>query len=295
MIFNSELSVRNGGLKSNIMGYYLPPKSYLRPKPSVNATQKIIAITTISITVIAAIVIFITLNFTDNKSALASAEHEKTTVHESAAIPLQNPTSADIEKPRVVDFIFPVQLAYFKIVREDIRTIELKWSTTFEFENDFFTVEKSTNGTTFQEIGCVPSAKNNNLSNDYIFTDKIDGENAAFYRLRQTSHNQRSTFIALEKIQLTNTDADMTLYIENVGPQPFDKFFNVNYYTEREGGVSVEIFDKQGRKIYKTYTQAEQGYNTCRFIEGERLTDESYTVRIANSSAADVKRIRKKI
>jgi len=289
------MSVRNGGLKSQIMGYYLPPKSYLRPKPRVNVTQKIIAITTISITIIAAIVIFITLNFTDNKSAIAGTERGKPTEQKIVAIPLQNPSTSEMEKPRVVDYVFPVQLAYFKIVKEDIHTLELKWSTTFEFKNDFFTVEKSTNGTTFHEIGCVESAKNNDLSNDYSFLDKIEGNGVAFYRLRQTSSNERSTYIALEKVMLNNNTDDLSLYIEEVGPQPFDKFFNVNYYSQREGGVSVELFDKAGKKIYKTYTQAEQGYNTCRFIEGEKLTDDVYTVRIANSSAADVKKIRKKV
>jgi hypothetical protein len=288
------MSVRNGGLKSYIMGYYLPPKSYLRPKPRVNVTQKIIAVTTVSITVIAAIVIFITLHFTDNKSALASTEQEKQAVDVAVAIPLQNPTIATIEKPHVVDYVYPVQLAYFKVVKEDIHTLELKWSTTFEYKNEFFTIEKSNNGTTFYEIGCVESARNNNLSNDYTYSDNIEGNGVVFYRIRQTSSNDRSTYIALEKVNLNGDNSDLSLYIEDVGPEPFDKYFNVNYYSEREGGISVEIFDKSGKKIYKTYTEAEQGYNTCRFIEGDKLTDDTYTVRIANSSAAYVKKIRKK-
>jgi hypothetical protein len=276
------------------MGYYLPPKSYLRPKPRVNATQKIIAITTVSITVIAAVVIFITLHFTDNRSAIA-AENENQVENDFVSIPLQNPRIDEVPKSKVVDYVFPVQLAYFKIVREDIKTVQLKWSTTFEYQNQFFTVEKSINGTDFMNVGCVESAQNEKLSNDYIFNDAIDGNENIFYRLRQTSINQRSTYIALEKISLNNINADMSLYIENIGPQPFDKYFSINYYTVRDGGVSVEVFDKSGKRIYKTYTDAEQGFNTCRFIDGEKLTDEIYTVRIANSVAADVKRIRKKV
>jgi hypothetical protein len=276
------------------MGYYLPPKSYLRPKPRVNATQKIIAITTVSISVIAAIVIFITLHFTDTRNAMASG-NENQVEHDFVSVPLQNPGVNEVKKSKVVDYVFPVQLAYFKIVKEDIKTLQLKWSTTFEYQNQFFTVEKSYNGTDFISVGCIESAKNDNLSNDYTFTDQIDGNETIFYRLLQTSTNLRSTYIALEKISLNNVNADMSLYIENIGPQPFDKYFSINYFTQRDGGVSVEVFDKAGKRIYKTYTEAEQGFNTCRFIDGEKLTDEIYTVRIANSSAADVKRIRKKV
>ncbi len=277
------------------MGYYLPPKSYLRPKPRVNATQKIIAITTVSITVIAAVVIFITLHFTDNRNALAASENENQVEHDFVSIPLQNPRINEVQKSKVVDYVFPVQLAYFKIIKEDINTVQLKWSTTFEYKNQFFTVEKSLNGTDFTDVGCVESLRNENLSNDYTFTDQIDGNETIFYRLRQTSLNQRSTYIALEKISLNNENADLSLYIENIGPQPFDKYFSINYFTNREGGISVEVFDKSGKRIYKTYTEAEQGFNTCRFIDGEKLTDEIYTIRLANSSSADVKRIRKKI
>lgn len=276
------------------MGYYLPPKSYLRPKPRVNATQKIIAITTISITIIAAIVIFITLNFTDNQNALAS-ESNSGNDQEFVAIPIQNPKINEIKEARVVDYVFPVQLAYFKITREDINTLNLKWSTTFEYKNQFFTVERSYNGTDFTIVGCVESLKNDNLSNDYTFTDEIGESESVFYRLRQTSTNQRSTYIALEKIVLFNDKAGMALYIENIGPQPFDKYFSINYFSNRDGGISVELFDQSGKRIYKTYTNAEQGFNSCRFIDGEKLTDELYSVRIANSTAADVKRIKKKI
>ena len=103
-----------------------------------------------------------------------------------------------------------------------------------------------------------------------------------------------STYIALEKVILNSANEDLTLYIEDVGPQPFEKYFNINYFSDRDGGISVELFDKSGKKIYKTYTEANQGYNTCRFIEGQKLTDDEYTVRIANSAGAYVKKIKKR-
>lgn len=276
------------------MGYYLPPKSYLRPKPRVNLKQKAIAITTASLMLLVSGIIFTTFHF---ESINANANVEVKSKEADAIIPVplvnSNPVIAENEFNNQGAMEFPVQLAYFKVIK-DINFLELKWSTTLEFKNEYFIVEKSDNGTHFKEIGTVESKKSNEKSSDYSFVDNDLSEGVIFYRLRQVSSDQKSTYIGIEKVILNNVNEYLTLYIENFGPQPFEKYFNINYFSEREGGISVELFDKSGKKIYKTYTEANQGYNTCRFIEGQKLTDDEYTVRIANSEGAYVKKIKKR-
>lgn len=275
------------------MGYYLPPKSYLRPKPRVNFKQKIITITTASIMFVVACVIFTSIYF-ESKNAKADAVAIKQNVNELIPLPLINTNRTTSEIAHPYDIQFPVQLAYFKVIK-DLHSLELKWSTTIEYKNEYFIVEKSDNQTNFHEIGRVYSKKSNEKSSDYTFidTELIDG--VFFYRLRQVSSDNKSTYIALEKVTLNNANEDLSLYIEDIGPQPFDNYFNINYYSERDGGVSFELFDKSGIKIYKSYIDAEKGYNTCKFIDGYKLTDNEYTVRIANSSGAFVKKIKKKV
>lgn len=276
------------------MGYYLPPKSYLRPKPRVNLKQKAIAITAASIMLLVSGIIFTTFHFESiNANANVEVKNKKTEV--IIPIPLVNTNPVIAEREHIIegDMRFPVQLAYFKVIKE-IHFIELKWSTTLEYKNQYFIIEKSSNGTNFKELGTVESKKSNEKSSDYSFVDNDLSEGVIFYRLRQVSSDEKSTYIALEKIILNSANEDLTLYIEDVGPQPFEKYFNINYFSDRDGGISVELFDKSGKKIYKTYTEANQGYNTCRFIEGQKLTDDEYTVRIANSAGAYVKKIKKR-
>ena len=270
------------------MGYYLPPKSYLRPKPRVNLKQKAIAITAASIMLLVSGIIFTTFHFESiNANANANVEVKNKKTEVIIPIPLVNTNPVIAEREHIIegDMRFPVQLAYFKVIKE-IHFIELKWSTTLEYKNQYFIIEKSINGTNFKELGTVESKKSNEKSSDYSFVDNDLSEGVIFYRLRQVSSDEKSTYIALEKIILNSANEDLTLYIEDVGPQPFEKYFNINYFSDRDGGISVELFDKSGKKIYKTYTEANQGYNTCRFIEGQKLTDDEYTVRIANSAGA---------
>ncbi len=275
------------------MGYYLPPKSYLRPKPKVNFKQKIITITTASIMLVAASVIFTSL-YLESENAKADAVVKNQKVNDLIPVPLinSNRTTSETEPP--FDIQFPVQLAYFKVIK-DLHSLELKWSTTLEYKNEYFIVEKSDSQSSFHEIGRIESKKSNDKSSDYSFIDTELSSGIFFYRLRQVSNDNKSTFIALEKVSLNNENNNLSLYIEDVGPQPFDKYFNINYFTEREGGVSVELFDKSGNKIYKSYIDSDKGYNTCKFIDGHKLTDNEYTVRIANSSGAYVKKIKKKV
>ena len=241
-------------------------------------------------------IIFTSLHFGESKNANAEALVKKQKVDDIIPIPLNNsnPATAENEHYSVADLQFPVQLAYFKVIK-DLHSLELKWSTTLEYKNEYFSIEKSGNGTNFYEIGCVDSKKSNDKSSDYSFVDNDLSEGVIFYRLRQISSNERSTYIALEKVILNSENEDLSLYIEDIGPQPFEKYFNINYFTDREGGISVELFDKNGKKIYKSYTDANQGYNTCKFIDGEKLTDDEYTVRIANSTGAYVKKIKKRV
>lgn len=276
------------------MGYYLPPKSYLRPRPRVNFKQKAIAITTASLMLLVSGIIFTTFHF-ESIDANANVNDENTKADAIIPVPLVNTNPGIAERKQNIDSYmqFPVQLAYFKVVKE-IHFLELKWSTTLEYKNEYFIIEKSSTGTNFKELGTIESKKSNEKSSDYSFVDNDLSEGVIFYRLRQVSSDQKSTYIALEKVILNNANEDLALYIEDLGPQPFEKYFNINYFSDRKGGISVELFDRSGKKIYKTYTEANQGYNTCRFIEGQKLTDDEYTVRIANSAGAFVKKIKKR-
>ena len=71
------------------MGYYLPPKSYLRPKPRVNLKQKSIAITTASLMLLVSGIIFTTFHF-ESINANANVEVKNNKADAIIPIPLGN-------------------------------------------------------------------------------------------------------------------------------------------------------------------------------------------------------------
>jgi hypothetical protein len=274
------------------MGYYNHPKSYLRTKNKQKATQKILAISAASVILVATYFNLFVLQVTDT-SELFAAQNAIAPVSK-----VQNPSIEKIETSGVSiinsNTSFPVVVAFF-YAKQNPTTVELKWSCVIENNNSCFIVEKSENGSAFTIVELIESNGSGKTGPDYIVTDNEPSGNTIFYRLSQVSTDGKKNFIALEKINRDASQNDLALYIENVGPETFNDFLDIDYYSERSGGVCVEILDKKENRIFKSYTEADQGYNTCRFIDGNILTDNEYIVRIANSSGVYVKKIKKQI
>ena len=63
--------------------------------------------------------------------------------------------------------------------------IEINWTTTSEINNDYFILEKSTNGNAFEEINRVQGAGNSNSIQNYKCFDNDLNSEYIYYRLRQ--------------------------------------------------------------------------------------------------------------
>lgn len=76
----------------------------------------------------------------------------------------------------------PVELIDFKGTREENKN-HLNWTTASERNNDYFEIQRSTNGVYFETIGKRQGAGNTTAEQQYSFTDDTPFE--AYYRLKQ--------------------------------------------------------------------------------------------------------------
>ncbi len=82
----------------------------------------------------------------------------------------------------------PVELVSFT-GHCDGNHVELKWETASEINNDYFTVEKSTDAINWQFVTKVPGAGNSNQLLHYVMTDEATLDEVVYYRLIQTDYN----------------------------------------------------------------------------------------------------------
>lgn len=77
----------------------------------------------------------------------------------------------------------PIELLYFDARKVD-DIVKLDWATASETNNDYFAVERSTNGKGFHQLGIVDGAGNSTAVNEYSYRDYQPYEQN-YYRLSQ--------------------------------------------------------------------------------------------------------------
>ncbi len=102
--------------------------------------------------------------------------------------------------------------------------VKLSWKTASEFNNDYFTLERSSDGVNFETIGRVDGKGTYNGLSEYGYTDYKPLANTSYYRLKQTDFDGKFTYSELvsvkNNISLINT-LDYSLY-----PNPVAKSQN---------------------------------------------------------------------
>jgi hypothetical protein len=100
--------------------------------------------------------------------------------------------------------VLPIELASFSGKNQGHKNV-LQWKTASEKDNEFFTIERSTDGIHFTEIGTVAGAGYTYHPQTYNFSDAAfpTHETVFYYRLKQTDHNRTSSYAGMIVINRT--------------------------------------------------------------------------------------------
>jgi len=93
--------------------------------------------------------------------------------------------------------------------------VQINWQTSSEVNNDYFTIEGSTDGILFSTIGTVQGAGNSNTNVDYFFVNKESLE-YSYYRLKQTDFDGKYSY---SKIIASNCTTQTTT-VSSIFPNP---------------------------------------------------------------------------
>ncbi|AYB32672.1 hypothetical protein D4L85_19750 [Chryseolinea soli] len=148
--------------------------------------------------------------------------------------------SGDITSP------LPIKLLYFKasVVDDAVLT---EWATAEEENNDFFTIEKSSDGETFTEVVKVPSQGDTKTGHKYSFSDPDPYPGLSYYRLKQTDFDRKFTYSKVVAVRYDGvTSVSMKAY-----PNPFA---GKKITVELKGfqgvtDIPVQIFDMLGQPV----------------------------------------------
>jgi len=139
----------------------------------------------------------------------------------------------------------PIELVSFDVNCEYEHAV-LNWSTSSEINNDFFSLERSSDGVLWQLVGTMKGAGNSTMPIDYSFTDSAPLTQHSYYRLKQTNVDgsvQFSDIISFSNCEVGRealtiypnpTQGSLTFYLDGI-PKEF---------------LSVSIYNAVGILIY---------------------------------------------
>lgn len=111
----------------------------------------------------------------------------------------------------------PVELVSFKASLQN-EHVKLDWKTLSETNNDYFGVERSSNGFDFIEIGRMQGAGTSRSFIDYAFIDENPLQGLNYYRLKQTDFDGKFAYSDVVGISLSKAG----LYAMSIYPNPVE-------------------------------------------------------------------------
>lgn len=97
--------------------------------------------------------------------------------------------------------VLPIELTSFEAIPID-RHVELRWETATEINNDYFTIEKTQDGSTIHSIDTIQGAGNSSATQEYVTTDAEPFEGTSYYRLKQVDYNGAFTYSEWREVSL---------------------------------------------------------------------------------------------
>lgn len=115
----------------------------------------------------------------------------------------------------------PINLSRFIGINK-LRYNSLNWETKSEKNNHYFTIEKSTNGTHFYEIGIIKGCGNCNYENEYQFPDYNLEKTINYYRLKQVDFDGKYIYSKIITIDNRFSEKKEIKLICNILGQPVE-------------------------------------------------------------------------
>ena len=140
----------------------------------------------------------------------------------------------------------PVTLLYFKVYCVG-KYVALKWETASEINCDYYLVERSTDGISWEGVAYIQGAGNSNEISTYSWADNYDSNGAAlYYRLTQFDYNGDKEILGIQSI-ICNAATDESWVTINT-----DIFNNILInFTATEGEpYEIKVFNLLGELIY---------------------------------------------
>ena len=166
----------------------------------------------------------------------------------------------DLTGPSILCDICPlaVELIGFNAVMNfDERTVDVTWETASEVNCDFYTIQRSQTGETWENIGTVTGAGNSTETLEYAFMDNSPYLGISYYRLKQTDYDGH--FEVFDPVAVNNKgtefDSKLLIFPNPSGGNQITVFL-ADY---SKNNVDISLVSVDGKTIWSKNAQVSDG------------------------------------
>ncbi len=186
--------------------------------------------------------------------------------------------------------ILPIEILSFTGKNKGASNL-LEWTTASEINNDYFTVERSLDGSYFDSIGTVDGAGNSTTELNYSFEDShlLTSPKESFrtgfcyYRLKQTDLNGDYTYSNI--ISITNNEQPITNYMQltTISPNPSNDDLHYIISSSENTQAQLRVIDVLGKTVIEENIEFTQGLNTNK-INVSEISNGTYMLQVRTSN-----------
>jgi hypothetical protein len=177
-----------------------------------------------------------------------------------------------IDDVTVQDLSLPVNFINF-----NIESNKLSFSTSSETNNDYFTIERSGDGRSFDAIGEIKGAGNSSEEKHYEFTDENPLPGINYYRIKQTDFDGQYSYSEIRSVRHTGKG--------NVAISPRSTDGRLDISTEMES-YDVAVYSSAGQEVARF--AALSGHQS---VSIEALQAGVYFVKVMSGAESETVRV----
>jgi dienelactone hydrolase len=149
----------------------------------------------------------------------------------------------------------PVHFVYFNSQCNG-SSVNLQWKTAQEQNTKDFSVQRSTDGASWTEIGKAAAAGQSAQERTYAFVDKTASPNS-MYRIVETDATGQQTISAIVRSSCSSARNEVTLY-----PNPSAGNSALNLSLEKATSITLQVLDVKGAMMVQKQIELPQGTST---------------------------------
>jgi len=169
----------------------------------------------------------------------------------------------------------PVDLVSFEAKNINNQYNQLGWTTGWEKNNEYFSIERSKDGINWEEIGVVRTKGNGKENKEYYYLDYNPYIGLNYYRLKQVDTDGTNQFSGVVKVYFGNVQASIEFY-----PNPSSNYVYFKNSTSESNQFQITIKDLFSRTVIDQ--QLFFNPHSERMVDLHQIADGMYLIEMVN-------------